>query len=524
MPLTHVRVWEPKTGYRPVEVEEASLMYPYETVPADCRSRFVCELCAQNVGFTKPRKGTGTRHFYHSRGEQDKDCEDRAQIYGYTRFSLSSYVFPIRIWVKGHDFGLKLGFVHPTDRAGFACDTIRICGDFYNRFEFSFERIETSGITYLDIGNYPCQKYSIAYDNASNRLLDTWPDTVLGINPMGTLFECPSGRMLNVGAKAYPDREYYLVQRVHLSLVGVPAGIRIQKITEVCTPNLEKWSLYKLRVESFTEAVAYFFLQRSIFLTEKPTVFYPIWPPYVEDPYFIYYRDNDLYFFMQGENAELKTFPVTRTSITPLSRNIEDGKLYRIFASSKEQLLSLGASGALGFSYLMKKELDQQASAPEVSINNLNGAAYADGIYDQLPKSKVLTVSAPFDGKVVVKKNGKICFIYRLSAGQDLTVDQITFGVRIDIFQGCDLVQTLRFVRKTAGFDVAAADKQLAKKLKSAQGTMITVPHSIGAIAVKLNAYPQTRQWLLGAIRSGEMPRSAYRMLIQYSQEINHET
>ena len=89
----------------------------------------------------------------------------------------------------------------------------------------------------------------------------------------------------------------YLILENHMAIanfggypsITIPNGITMQKITEVRTPILTTWSLYKLDVHSFTESVARFFLKRSIFLTEKPTVFYPIWPPYVEDPYFLYH-------------------------------------------------------------------------------------------------------------------------------------------------------------------------------------------------------------------------------------------
>ena len=75
MPLTHVCVWDSEIGYRRVTVDEANELYPYE-VPSS-RGHFVCELCAQNVGFSKARVDTGGRCFFHSSAAQNKDCEDR---------------------------------------------------------------------------------------------------------------------------------------------------------------------------------------------------------------------------------------------------------------------------------------------------------------------------------------------------------------------------------------------------------------------------------------------------------------
>lgn len=71
MPLTHVCVWDSKTGYRRVTVEEACEMYPYG---ASARSgHFVCELCAQNVLLTAP--GMNVQHFRHDPASPNKECE-----------------------------------------------------------------------------------------------------------------------------------------------------------------------------------------------------------------------------------------------------------------------------------------------------------------------------------------------------------------------------------------------------------------------------------------------------------------
>lgn len=521
MPLTHVCVWEPQIGYRRVSIDEACDMYPYSTVSARS-GHFVCELCAQSVCLTAP--GVYARHFKHDSSDQGIACEEKQQTYTRNIAALNNHPMPIRIQVTGNRYMLQMGFISPSrgnERP--RCSLIKIGGDAHQKFEYSFERIEDTGITYLDIGNIPSQKYYLSYEKPSAQLSKFWPSTTPGMNSGGTFFDAASGRMLQTGSKASPGKSYYLLQRVPMYQFEIPNGITMQKITEVRTPIFTTWSLYKLDVHSFTESVARFFLKRSIFLTEKPTVFYPIWPPYVEDPYFLYHRNNELYFYMKGENAELKTFPITSTSIAPLSDSVEQGKLYRIMASSKEQLLSLGISGALGFSYLVKKELDYQADAPMLSVTDSAGTSYDEAVYDQLPKGKRLTIMAPFDGKAIVKKDGKILFVYRIAADQMIEIDQITFGIQLELFQGCDLVRAIGFERKSSGIDAAAADKQLVKKLKSAQGSMVPVPHSIGSIVIKLTAYPRTRQWLLRAIRAGEMPHSAYRMLIQYSQELNHE-
>lgn len=514
MPLTHVCVWDSKIGYRRVSIDEACAMYPYGTVRASS-GHFVCELCAENVCLTAP--GAYARHFRHDSASQNKECEERQQAYTRTIASLNNHPMPIRIRVTGNRYLLQMGFISPSrgnERP--RCSIIKIGGDAHQKFEYSFERIEDIGITYLDIGNIPSQKYYLSYENPSAHLTKYWPSTTPGMNSGGTFFDAVSGRMLQTGSKASPGKSYYLLQRAPVYSFEIPNGITMQKITEVRTPMLTTWSLYKLDIHSFTEAVARFFLKRSIFLTEKPTVFYPIWPPYVEDPYFLYHRNNELYFYMKGENAELKTFPVTATSIAPISDSVEHGKLYRIMASSKEQLLSLGISGALGFSYLVKKELDHQAEVPVVAVTDSEGTSYDEAVYDQLPKGKRLTIIAPFDGKAIVKKNDKVLFVYRIAANQMIEIDQIAFGIQLELYQGCDLVRALGFERKRTECDSALMDEELVAKLQNARGSMVPIPHSIGASVLKLQDYTKTKLWLRKMIRTGEMPRQALRLLIAY--------
>ena len=68
MPLTHVCIWDEKTGYRHITVEEACQIFPYG-VPAES-GKLVCELCGQYVGLTKP--GSYARHFRHTSADQKK--------------------------------------------------------------------------------------------------------------------------------------------------------------------------------------------------------------------------------------------------------------------------------------------------------------------------------------------------------------------------------------------------------------------------------------------------------------------
>ncbi|MCI8422290.1 MAG: hypothetical protein HFF50_01985 [Lawsonibacter sp.] len=145
-------------------MEEASAKFSSCTVPVE-KGFFVCELCAQKIGLTKARKDAGTQYFYHSRGEQNKTCEDRQQSYERPIAALNEHVMPIRIQLSGNTFFLQLGFFSPykDSKQVLGCQKIKIATDFHKTYEYLFDRISSTGVTYLNVGNYPSRVYGIEY-------------------------------------------------------------------------------------------------------------------------------------------------------------------------------------------------------------------------------------------------------------------------------------------------------------------------------------------------------------------------
>ena len=150
--------------------------------------------------------------------------------------------------------------------------------------------------------------------------------------------------------------------------IGLHSDINAKEVMRFQARTFEWWYLYEISSQRFSERAAQFFLQRSIFLSETPLDFYPIWPVYVADPYFIYHEQAEMFFYLAGTYADLKSYPITSEYLAPKSEPVENGKLIRIFASNKEQLLSLGVSGALGFSYLLRQDLNMRGTFPLDSV------------------------------------------------------------------------------------------------------------------------------------------------------------
>ena len=508
MPLTHVCVWDSEIGYRRVTVDEANELYPYE-VPSS-RGHFVCELCAQNVGFSKARVDTGTRYFFHSSAAQNKDCEDRqiqlSNAASQRLSSLSSHTMPFRIAVNGSTFTLQLGFFYPPDHKAH-CDKIKIANDTHQTYEYSFERIERIGTTYLNVGTVPSRIYGIDYVNANAELKKYWSNKVIGVSATGSLFDGRTGHILLPGAKAFSTNSYYLLQKRQLTIT--PKDLQIQEISRVRSTDYSIWYLYKIHVKQFSARAAKFFLSYSIFLTEKPTKFYPIWPVYIEDPLFIYHNSSNFYFYLCGDDAELKSYPATSNAL-----DTHDGKLYKLYTREREQLISLGKAGALGFSYLIKQPLSKKAAQPKLTIKDFSGAELIEDSYTKLPKSKYILVSCQYNGKAIVRRGQKIEHIYKISSEQDLLIDGLSLGTEICFYHGCDCIRTIRFEQPQIDTSTTELDRVLIAKLQTCTGPTVSIPHSFGSLVRKYEAYPQTKKWLYTALRQGVISRKALRILI----------
>ena len=452
-------------------------------------------------------------HFRHTSDAQKKECEDRAQAYARASVGYNCHPMPLRIKVVHGGYLLELGFFYPRSIAtgGPSCKKITIIGDNGQKFTHSFERLYSEGITYLNVGNVPSTSYRLLYDYPSPNLNRYWPFTTPGVNSKGAIFECSSGKMLQPGSKAYPYQDYYLLQ--NRSMGYLPKGISYERIAETRLSSFTTWYLYKIYARNFSVEIARFFLERSIFLTEKPITFYPVWPPYIKDPYFVYHNDPKIYFYIQGEDTELNIYPGT---VSTRYERVGNGKLYRLYAASKEQLLSLGQSGAIGFSYLMTKHLDMLADSPQVQIKSIDGELITEEICKSLPKGKQIILQTPFDGKVIIYKNEKIAETRRTEAGQIITLDVLSYGYKMQIYQSCDLIRTIKFEKLAEGTTLRVADQQMIRELRNCKGPIIRVPHSIGAIAQELSDFPLSKRWLYQTIRSGMISIDAVKLLVSY--------
>ena len=426
--LTHVCVWS-KNGWKRITPEEVAREHSRGGVSA--RSGiFMCSLCGQYVTFFNGR--VQAPHFRHSSAEADKSCPERMYVHGYDyTYAAGEHELPIRIVnVTDYGFEFELGLlavprivlnqqekknvtVIPSDKA-------------MTPFVYSFERLNAESITYVSIGEYPCESYTVISSDEIEKTY--WPRVVEGIKRSGSLFSGETGRMLTDDADVVVGKCYYLLSTRRP--YDIYNGISIKTVLKK-SASWTTWYLSKVSVIDFTESAAKFFLNYHCRLTSDPISIQPIWPVYVQSPYIIQNSGETTWFHIRGQGVQSQGEIVTKTypAAPMLYYTSDEGKVYSIEINERQQLISTGRAKVLEYTYLWKKELKERSGRPIVTITDVKGNALKSGLENELPVNHIIRILAPFDGVVQIKSNGYVIEKILLKAETAIEYSNVQYGI-----------------------------------------------------------------------------------------------
>lgn len=513
--LTHVQIFS-EHGWRKIEVSEAAAQFP-STVHAGSRM-LMCELCHQYVTFTRP--GNYGRHFKHT-PDEDKSCPERTfSASTNTNCSIKEHDLPIRLKYTPTDFELEIGLLGIPESVlkELPDQTIQISPARRKKPIFSYllkERLREDQVTYVSIGATPFPEYQIQLDCRNLPAFSFWPERIRGIDPKRTLFDFDkvSGKKLPFDADIQIKKSYLLLQ--DRPIPPTSSSISYKQIMRKSVLG-KYWYLYEVSANALDKDAAIFFLGLHCRLTDQPVSIQPIWPIYTKGPYAIHHNSQEMVFYVRGD--------VTTNCYPPFGQRGEQivgrGHLEFIRCSDRQQLISAGheykfADGIslrrrLKYTYLWKEPLDKTEPLPSVSVTDITGQDVLPGLVDSLPPQNTLRISAPYDGSVTIRKQGRVIEKRRLRAEIPSEITSIRFGYELEIFQGLDRVWAVQYQRK---HQQAKGENMILQRLKSASGPSVSVPHAWGAVAEYLEDYPRVKQWLYQRIRKGSMPVSAYHEL-----------
>ena len=513
--LTHVCMWS-ENGWKRITAEQASRLHPGGTVSAHS-GLFMCELCGQYVLLTDG--AIKKRYFKHSRYEKSKDCPERTFGSGYSiSYGSQEHDLPIRITsISASSFSFEIGLIRAPinflDKD--FCIEIKPKGAFDVSYVFTKERLNYGSITYLSIGEKPFEKYTLSFQHGNDKLHEFWPAEIKGIDPEGSLFEKVSGKKLSYDADVEIGKEYYLLKRGYLYRKSC-SNMQIQEIIQKRI-EWEIWTLYVVSASAFNEDAARFFLDFHCRLTDRPVSLQPVWPLFVEGNYIVKHNQNSMYLLVEGNVAAVKTFPYV--TIRRLNYNSSYSKLYEVFCSGRQQLISAGRAQALQYTYFWKEPLDQVRLCPEVSVIDITGAEVDPGETDILPRNKTLRFKSTFDGELIISNNNHVVDKRKLSIDKYTELDRLSYGLTVQVVIGLDVIWKINFRKKQP--IVINEEFEIMKQITNVSGTTIPAPHSLRNMLVGMNCYPQVCQWIRKCIKRGTINEQSYRRLQETYRSMN---
>lgn len=526
--LTHVCMWTPQ-GWQRITAAEFNLLHP-EGVSARS-GLLMCELCGQYVTFAKGENNTP--HFRHKSYEDSTDCPERLAINSNpldTTYDSRQHDLPIRLEVnESHStFDLKLGLIRApiSDLSDSFRVKIKAQGTSYIPLVFGKEWLNSDSITYLSLDTLhqrPCPTYIISFQNGNDELHDFWPAEVKGIDPQGTLFEkkqandaeCFYGNKLSQDADVEIDKSYYLLEKGYGSYkLPNDNSINHQDIMQKQIDG-ETWTLSEVSATVISEDSAKFFLKYHARLTEHPLSLQPVWPLFVAGEYITKHNQDSMHVLVRGDVTNVKTFPeeiVHQLNKDTGNNQAKSYELYKVCCTGRQQLISVGRTQALQYTYFWQEPLNQEGQFPEITVTDL-ASARVDPSESDLPPQNTLLFKSPFDGEIVVLRNDHVVDKRKITANKCTELDGLSYGLSVQVVIGLDVVWQIAFKKPQPS--LASAENEILKRIANASGVTIPAPHALRNILMAMKSYPQIAQWIRQCIKSGTINEQAYRSLQQ---------
>ena len=503
--LTHVCMWTDKEWKR-ISAEEAAKLHPGGTVSSKS-GLFMCELCGQYVLLTDGN--VKIRHFRHSSAEESKDCPERRVATSYNHsYKENDHELPVKITIVSKTkICLELGLIRiPSDLYSEELVIELSSPNSIDKHVYSGERLNAEGITYVPLGETPYAEYRLSVSKGNPKINSYWPPIIKGINYSGTLFDGKTGIKLPEDSDVTVGKKYYLLMQS--TLFNSYQHMQIEKLCTT-TKGYNTWNVYSVMAKEFNESTAKFFLKYHCRLTENIAAIVPVWPAYVENPYTISHNDNEMTLLVKG-NVDFHSFP----HVASQEYSCRQDKVIHLYTYNRQQMISVGRSKSLQYTYFMKMPLNQKTELPKVHITDVSGNDWPNGEINQLLEGKIIKITSPFDGLLFIIKDKIIMEKRILSANKTTEVDNISWNCQLKVYVGMDLVWECLFCKKEK--EGSIEEEAFLQRLKNLGGPEMRIAHSLGSVASRLEQYPKLRRWVYECIRKGYMSRKAYLELQQF--------
>lgn len=507
--LTHVCIWSGKDWTR-ITADEAAKLHPGGSV-SSYSGLFMCELCGQYVSFHQG--GYQVPHFRHRSAEKSKDCPERTFGSSYIfHYEATMHDLPMKITnISSNSFSFELGLIQVPQSILTDEFIISITADGQRNsvFKFSSERLNSDGTTFLSIGNIPCSKYLISYTENKKELSKFWPSSINGIDVSGTLFDKKTGKKLPYDSDVVISKDYYFL--CNYSYIRFPSAVSSKKICSM-TVSHSTFYLYDIHISELNEDAAKFFLNYHYRLTTVPVSIHPVWPPYIKGNHLIKYSSDKITMILKGNIRAFKTFPNATVKSFLKSESL---KLFEINSFNRQQLISVGRTSILKYTYLWQEPICTPKESPKFYITDLNGSAAKNGNVSKIPKDGVLRILSDFDGKIVISKKDTIINKFKFSSDTIAEIEGITYGQTVSVFIGLDCVWEAHY-KRSESTSLNGSEETIFRHITQNAGAEIPAPHSLKNMLSAFTQYPTLYTWISKRIKSGKIPEKSFRQIQKF--------
>ena len=488
-----------------------------ETVQAVAR-HFRCYSCFQYVTFVK---GTAyqSSHFRHSRGDENKDCEDRSQYtYSSTISSISDLPMLMRLRVENGLAHFQIGFlpVSETELEKLISrgTMLNIRGSFGlpSVYRVNQSRFVPHMTAWIDLSEALARRYSVSFDPAGN-IPPLWRRPVECITEEGAVFDAATGRRLQSRGDVLVGRDYYFV-KPHRVWFGYSAN---DVSIEQAPVRSSQLYYYKIRAERYSaKASDFFFDFLKMRLTQRPAEIEVLWPPVLGDGELLETGQRVMWVLSRGE-ADLQAYPKSGHFVRQTYRTAQEktrlAELQNVGAL--QMVCSERYSRAMTCLYIIPLEASQIPDTPALTLRTDKGEVITTDTLEKPPAHGNLHILSEVDGSVeVFDRQG---FFYRktLKGNVEQRLIDLKRGHRLVIHQGLDVVRTLMIGRAENKPEDSPPPQWVMPE--------VPFPRRYAGILAKLPPNPELYQRTLKALRRGTIPRDGMAALQKLMEDLKDE-
>lgn len=494
MPLTNVWTRSIDGEWVRTTAREMDQMYSY-TVPADSH-HFRCYSCHQYVTFVKGEDKVS--HFKHSRGYNDKDCEDRGFNAGVNSCTLGRNIveMPMRLTLDGSKVCVDIGFL-PINQSELArCISVNatICISPSNGQSTVYcvdeSRFIPNATTWLPIPQLSMSGMSIVITPTTIKP-KVWSSIVTPIPSYGAIFDSSSEHRVTDKGDVSVGKKYYLLVKRGKRIYSSSEDIELVKLPI----NDVLWDVYYIKALRFSDTASdFFFNNLRLRLTNHPVELSVIWPPVLEMDDVIETNYRNIMVVAKGE-GDIAVYPEYNSSVA--SKKIHgDTKIINIRSTGPLQMvMSERYSHTLKNIYIRSIDRTFYDVSPTLEVYSDDKKPCVDTLLSKIPPGGILHFAPSDDGYIDVYEDEDFSYRKCISAGKLTRITEIKKNTRICIFLGFELLREILIAPQPA---------------KSAMLQVNHMPNWHG----RIRPFPQRYAWILGYLnKESELYQRVYRAL-----------